>query len=113
MAARTLAKLIGGKGRIAMIAHAPGSASTMDRERGFEETIKSEYPGITIVARQFGMSDRAKARAATENILTAQSESRWPVRIVGAEQHRRRARPEVAGPRWQDAIRRVRFQRHA
>ncbi len=71
MAARTLAKLIDGKGRVAIIAHAPGSASTMDRERGFEDVMKAEYPGISIVARQFGMSDRAKARAATENILTA------------------------------------------
>ena len=54
-----------------MIAHVPGSESTIDRERGFEDVIKTDYPGITLVARQFGMSDRAKARAVTENILTA------------------------------------------
>jgi ribose transport system substrate-binding protein len=71
MAAREMARLLGGKGSVALLAHAPGSFSTMDRERGFEETTAKEFPGIHIVARQFGMSDRAKAMAAAENILTA------------------------------------------
>lgn len=70
-AGRALAGLIGGHGRVALLAHAPGSLSTMDRERGFEEVMKAEFPNVQIVARQFGMSDRAKSRAATENILTA------------------------------------------
>ena len=43
----------------------------MDRERGFEEALAKEFPEIQIVARQYGMSDRAKARAAAENMLTA------------------------------------------
>lgn len=71
LAARSLAKLVGGEGEVAMVMHAPGSASTMDRERGFEEVLKNEFPKIQIVATQFGMSDRSKARAAAENILTA------------------------------------------
>jgi ribose transport system substrate-binding protein len=71
MAARELAQLVGGKGKVAMVMHAPGSASTMDRERGFEDVMKAEFPGIEIVQRQFGMSDRSKAMAAAENILTA------------------------------------------
>jgi ribose transport system substrate-binding protein len=71
MGGRTLASLLGGKGKIALLAHVPGSRSTMDRERGFEEVLKAEFPNVKIVARQFGMSDRAKARAATENMLTA------------------------------------------
>lgn len=74
LGARTLAKLIGGKGKVALIMHAPGSGSTMDRERGFSEVIEREYPNIQIVASQFGMSDRAKARAAAENILTAHAD---------------------------------------
>jgi ribose transport system substrate-binding protein len=56
---------------VAMVMHAPGSASTMDRERGFEEVLKQEFPKIQLVATQFGMSDRSKARAAAENMLTA------------------------------------------
>ena len=71
LAARELARLVGGKGKVAVVMHAPGSASTMDRERGFDEVMKSEFPAIEVVARQFSMSDRSKARAAAENILTA------------------------------------------
>ncbi len=71
MAARKLAGLIGARGKIAVVLHVPGSYSSMEREKGFEETIAREYPGIQIAARQFGMSDRAKALAAAENILAA------------------------------------------
>jgi ribose transport system substrate-binding protein len=70
-AARALIELLGGKGKIGVILHAPGSASTMDRERGFSETMAAEGPGIQIVGSQYGMSDRSKARAGAENILTA------------------------------------------
>ena len=71
LGARKLAELLGGKGGVAMIMHAPGSLSTMDRERGFTDAVKAEFPGIRIVAEQYGMSDRAKSRAAAENILAA------------------------------------------
>jgi ribose transport system substrate-binding protein len=74
MAARELARLVGGKGKAAMIMNAPGSLSTMDRERGFEDVLKSEFPKIEIVARQFSMSDRSKGMAAAENILTAHAD---------------------------------------
>jgi ribose transport system substrate-binding protein len=70
-AARLLAKLIGGNGKIGMVMHKPGGTSTVLREQGFEETLAKEFPGVTIAARQFGMSDRARSRAAAENILTA------------------------------------------
>lgn len=71
VAARTLIELLGGKGKIGIIMHTPGSASTMDRERGFTETLAAEGPKIQIVATQYGMSDRSRARSAAENILTA------------------------------------------
>lgn len=69
--ARELGRLLGGKGTAAIVMHTPGSGSTMDRERGFEDVMKSEFPGIQIVARQYGQSDRSKAMTAAENILTA------------------------------------------
>jgi ribose transport system substrate-binding protein len=72
MAARKLAELLHGKGSVAMLMHAPGSKSTMDREAGFEDALKA-FPNIRITARQFSMSDREKAVSATENFLTAQS----------------------------------------
>jgi ribose transport system substrate-binding protein len=73
-AARKLAELVGGKGKVAELMHKPGGMSTGDRERGFEDTISKEFPGIQIVARQYGMADRAKSRDAAENILTAHPE---------------------------------------
>lgn len=69
MAARELARLVGGEGNVALLMHAPGSQSTMDREKGFDESLTKEFSRIKIVARQFGLSDRAKARAAAENFL--------------------------------------------
>ncbi len=71
MAARKLAELLGGKGKVALLMHMPGSYSTMERERGFRDALAQEFPGLRIVAEQFGLSDRAKARAAAENILAA------------------------------------------
>jgi len=69
--ARHLASLLKGKGDVAVLLHAPGSVSTLDRENGFREVIEKEFPGIKIVAEQFGLGDRAKARASAENILAA------------------------------------------
>jgi ribose transport system substrate-binding protein len=71
MAARKVAELLHGKGEIAMVMHVPGSVSTGDREARFEEVLKRDFPGIHIAARQFGSDDRAVARAAAENILSA------------------------------------------
>jgi len=71
MAARKLADLLHRKGSIAMVLHVPGSNSTMEREHGFEETVAKEFPDIHIMQKQYGMSDRSKAMAAAENILTA------------------------------------------
>jgi ribose transport system substrate-binding protein len=71
MAARRLGEVLGGKGKVGIIAFMPGSASTMDRESGFQDEMKRRFPAVEIVAMQFGMADRAKAMAETENILTA------------------------------------------
>jgi len=49
----------------------PGGVSTELRERGFEETIRQECPRLAIVARQYGMGDRARSMAVAENILAA------------------------------------------
>ncbi len=70
-AARTLAGLIGGKGKVGMVMHKPGGTSTVLRERGFEDTVAKELPDVVIAAQQYGMSDRARSRTAAEDILTA------------------------------------------
>lgn len=71
MAARRLGEILGGKGKVGVIGFMPGSASTMEREDGFQSEIRAHFSGIEIVGLQFGMADRAKAMAETENILTA------------------------------------------
>ena len=71
LGARTLGKLLNGRGKVGVVQHAPGSFSTMDRENGFEEVMKKDFPGIRIMGRQYGMADRAKAMAAAENMMTA------------------------------------------
>ena len=70
MAARALAEVMQEQGKGAVIGFMPGSASTMEREEGFAEELK-KYPKMELVQMAFGMADRAKARAVTENILTA------------------------------------------
>ena len=71
MAARRLAQLLNGRGRVAVIAVAPGSASTTERERGFQETLTRDFPGLSVVALQYGMSDRARSMAVSEDTLSA------------------------------------------
>lgn len=71
MGARSLAGAIGGKGKVGLVLHAPGSVSTMDREAGFKEALSKEFPNVRIAAEQFCMSDRAKGRAVAENMLAA------------------------------------------
>ena len=72
LAAREIGRLLQGQGTTAMVMQKPGGASTGLRERGFEQTLAKEFPGVRLVARQFGMGDRARSRAAAEYILTAQ-----------------------------------------
>lgn len=71
IAAGRMGKVLGGRGKVGVIGFMPGSASTMERESGVADEIKRKFPAIEIVALQYGMADRAKAMAATENILTA------------------------------------------
>ena len=71
LGAERIGKILEGKGRVAMVAVQPGSASTVLREQGFEDTIRKSFPGIQIIDKRFGMADFAKSLAAAENMLTA------------------------------------------
>ena len=71
LAARKLAEILDGKGKIAVVKMVPGSSSTMQREQGFEDTLAKEFPGIRIADEQYCMSDRARALAVSENMMTA------------------------------------------
>jgi ribose transport system substrate-binding protein len=71
LGARRLAELLGGKGRIFLIRYQEGSASTMERERGFLETVQSDYPGIKILVQdQYTGATTETAYQLAENLLS-------------------------------------------
>jgi ribose transport system substrate-binding protein len=74
VAAERLAEKLGGKGKVAILGVKAGSVSTDQREQGFQETIKQKYPGIQIVAFQYGDADRAKSLDRATDILTANAD---------------------------------------
>ena len=71
LAARRLGTVLQGRGKVAVIGFMIGSASTMDREQGFQEEITANFPGIQIVDIRYSNSDRSVAMGLAENILTA------------------------------------------
>jgi ribose transport system substrate-binding protein len=73
IAARRLAEVLEGKGKVLVVSDTPGSASTTERDIGFDEEIKKS-PGIQVLPVQFCYADRAKAMALVENHLAAHSD---------------------------------------
>jgi ribose transport system substrate-binding protein len=71
LAAERMGEILGGKGKVVVVAVQPGAASTMAREQGFEDKLKSAFPNIAIADKRFGMADFAKSLAVAENMLTA------------------------------------------
>ncbi len=70
LAGRRMGKILGGKGNVIIVKYAPGSASTMDREKGFSETIQKEFPDIKIVDSKYGLDTVETALQASEDMLT-------------------------------------------
>ena len=71
LAADRIATILDGEGEVAIVKVQPGSASTMEREDGFEQRVAKVYPNLRIVDSRYGMADVAKSLAVTENMLTA------------------------------------------
>lgn len=70
IAARQLGKLLGGKGNAIMLRLMVGSASTEDREEGFLEVMRKDFPGIKLLSTdQHAGSTRDTAKRAAENLL--------------------------------------------
>jgi len=63
-AANTLAKLIGGKGKVFVVNVKPGISTTDLRAKGFQEGAKAA--GLTYVGQQYDNDDAAKAAAVTK-----------------------------------------------
>jgi ribose transport system substrate-binding protein len=70
LAARRLGELLKGKGDIFLIRYQEGSASTMERERGFLETVQKEFPGLTLLVKdQYAGATTETALQLAENLL--------------------------------------------
>ncbi len=71
LAARRIGEILGGKGKILVVAWTPNSASTDARLQGFREMLTKEFPGIEIVDSQFpNPPTMDKARDVTQDMLT-------------------------------------------
>src|SRR5882672_3970788 len=70
LAAQHLGKLLGGKGNVILLRYAVGSASTEEREAGFLDTLKKEFPEIKIISSdQYAGPTRETAYQASQNLL--------------------------------------------
>ncbi|MDR1766927.1 MAG: ABC transporter substrate-binding protein [Propionibacteriaceae bacterium] len=69
-AAKQMNDLIGGKGKVGIIAHGEvGTAA--DRRDGFIDWMKANAPGVELLPTQNGNSDQAESRTKAAGVLTA------------------------------------------
>ncbi len=69
MAGEHLVRLLGGRGRVAVLRYQAGSASTEEREAGFLDAVRSAT-GVTVVSSdQFAGATRESALTASQNLL--------------------------------------------
>ena len=71
LAADKMAELIGGSGKIAVVAHDQTSRTGIDRRDGFVNRIAEAYPDIEIVSVQYGGGDQLQSTEITKSILLA------------------------------------------
>jgi ribose transport system substrate-binding protein len=71
LAAEHLGKLLGGIGNVILLRYAVGSASTEEREAGFLDTLKKQFPAIKLLASdQYAGPTRETSYQASQNLLT-------------------------------------------
>lgn len=71
LAADKMAELIGGAGKVAVVAHDQTSRTGIDRRDGFLNRMESEYPEIEVVSVQYGQGDQLQSTEVAKAILTA------------------------------------------
>jgi ribose transport system substrate-binding protein len=71
LAADKMAELIGGKGKVAVVAHDQTSRTGIDRRDGFLERMKAAHPDIDVVTVQYGQGDQLRSTEIAKAILTA------------------------------------------
>ncbi len=71
LAADKMAELIGGEGKVAIIAHDQTSRTGIDRRDGFVNQMAEAHPGVEIVTVQYGGGDHLQSTEIAKSILTA------------------------------------------
>ena len=71
LAANKIAELIGGKGKVTVVAHDQTSRTGIDRRDGFLNRIKAQHPGVEVVTVQYGAGDHLQSTELTKTILIA------------------------------------------
>lgn len=70
LAAQHMGKLLEGKGNVILLRYAVGSASTEEREAGFVDTLKKEFPQIKLISSdQYAGPTRETGYQASQNLL--------------------------------------------
>src|SRR6266436_4121884 len=70
MAAERLGQLLGGKGNVILLRYAVGSASTEEREAGFLDVLKKQFPEIKLISSdQYAGPTRETGYQASQNLL--------------------------------------------
>ncbi len=69
IAARALARAIGGKGKVYVSNVKPGISTTDQREQGFKLEMKQRYPGIQVLQTQFNNDDANTAASQVQAVL--------------------------------------------
>lgn len=71
LAADKMAELIGGTGKVAVVAHDQTSRTGIDRRDGFLDRMEEAYPDIEVVSVQYGQGDQLKSTEVAKAIMTA------------------------------------------
>jgi ribose transport system substrate-binding protein len=74
LAAKHLAGVLNGRGRVLVFRTVAGSASTDDRANGFIDYIKENAPQITIIADEYGGGSRGKSLHSATELLKAETQ---------------------------------------
>jgi ribose transport system substrate-binding protein len=71
LAADEMAKLIDGKGKVAIISVTAGTGTVMLRNNGFTDQIAKNYPNITVIGPQYSDGDKTRALNIATDFMTA------------------------------------------
>ncbi|MCE1252016.1 MAG: ABC transporter substrate-binding protein [Anaerolineae bacterium] len=71
MAADKMAELVGGEGKVAVIAHDQTSRTGIDRVKGFVDQMKAKYPKIEVLTPQYGAGDQLKSTDIAKAVIQA------------------------------------------